>query len=427
MTPEQFVAKWSKIQQKETAVSQSHLNDICRLVDHATPLEYDAEGAVFSFETQTVKPGGQKGFADVYFKGKFIWEYKGPHKDLDKAYHQLQLYREDLQNPPLLIVSDIHTIIIHTNFNNYPTVRHTINFDDILKGDGLEKLRWAFFNPEKFIPDRTQEQITKATAETFLKIANEMKKHRQLTGEDYAPEQLAHFLVRLLFCLFAEDMKLLPDDIFTKIVKVRGGNYEDLQPVLRNLFAKMRTGGTFGYWNIRFFDGTLFDDDFVPTIPSDLGRALLQTAVQDWAQVDPSIFGTLFERVIDEGKRAQLGAHYTSEDGIMLIVEPVLMDPLRSKWDEVRRKADKMLRGGDTPDEVHRLMADFSTEMATVRVLDPACGSGNFLYVVLCQLLDLQKQEIAGARFFNGEAYTADIDAVRKIHPGLRSFEQYLH
>ncbi|KAA3662811.1 MAG: hypothetical protein DWQ04_12445 [Chloroflexi bacterium] len=345
LTPKQFVAKWSQITQKETAVSQSHFNDICHLVGHQTPLEYDPAGKNFSFETQTEKPDGAKGFADVFFRNKFIWEYKGPHKNLTKAYQQLQLYREDLQNPPLLITSDIHTIHIYTNFNNYPTQKHVITFDDLLSGAGVDKLRWAFFDPDQFKPAKTQAQITKATADTLLAVAEQMKKHRDmLGGESYSNEQLAHFLVRLLFALFAEDMGLLPDNLFTQIVRMRGNNYEDLQDVLCELFTKMRGGGTFGMWRIRHFDGTLFDDAFVPDIPHDLGRALLQAAEQDWSQVDPSIFGTLFERVIDESKRAQLGAHYTSEADIMLIVEPVLMEPLKRKWEAVRRQADRMLR-----------------------------------------------------------------------------------
>ena len=279
MTPQAFVAKWSQIQQKETAVSQSHFNDICHLVGHAPPLEHDPAGQDFSFETQTAKPDGAKGFADVFYRGKFIWEYKGPHKDLDKAYQQLQLYREALENPPLLITSDIHTIEIHTNFNNYPTVRHTVTFDDLLAGDGLEKLRWAFFTPEKFTPAKTRQNITKATADSLLKVADQMKKHRDVLGEEaYTNEQLAHFLVRLLFALFAEDMGLLPDELFTQVVRTRGDNYADLRPVLQELFAKMRDGGTFGLWRIRHFNGTLFDDDFVPDIPHDLGRLLLQAA-----------------------------------------------------------------------------------------------------------------------------------------------------
>lgn len=423
MTPAEFVAKWSRIQQKETATAQSHFNDVCRLVGHATPLEFDPEGQQFSFEAKTVKPGGQKGFADVYFKGKFIWEYKGPHKDLNKAYRQLQLYREDLQNPPLLITSDIHTIIIHTNFNNYPTQKHRLDFNALQTEEGLQKLKWAFYDPEQFKPSNTQEQITRATAHTFLQVAEAMKLHRQTIGESYTDEQIAHFMARLLFCLFAEDLGLLPNQIFSEMVQAQT-NAGDFQFALQNLFEKMRTGGMFGYRRIRYFDGTLFDDGFVPLLPTDLGQKLLQAAQQDWSQVDPSIFGTLFERVIDEGKRAQLGAHYTSETDIMLIVEPVLMAPLRQQWDTVRRQADRALRtkhvpgssdqqapGSSDPQvpgswelpgtsgeaQAHRLLADFSAEIAGVRVLDPACGSGNFLYVALRELLNLQKQVIAYA------------------------------
>jgi hypothetical protein len=404
ITPQEFVAKWSKVQQKETAVSQSHFNDVCALIGHQTPLEYDPAGETFAFEAHTDKPGGQKGFADVYFQDHFIWEYKGPHKDLNKAYQQLQLYRESLSNPPLLITSDIHTIHIHTNFNNYPRQTHTITFDDILDGSGVEKLTWAFFRPDKFKPAKTQQDITKATADTFLAVATAMKQHQQLTGETHTPEQLAHFLVRLLFSLFAEDMGLLPDNLFTQIVKSRGGNYADLRPLLRNLFASMRDGGTFGLWQIRYFDGTLFDNDFVPEIPHDLGKALLRAANQDWSGVDPSIFGTLFERIIDDSKRAQLGAHYTGESDIMLIVEPVLMAPLRQKWTETRQQANQLLLGvlpgADrmvSAAHAYKLLENFAQELAEVRVLDPACGSGNFLYVALRQLLDLQKEVIAYA------------------------------
>jgi type II restriction/modification system DNA methylase subunit YeeA len=401
LTPAQFVAKWSQIQQKETAVPHSHFNDVCHLVGHQTPLAYDPAGDTFSFETQAAKPDGAKGFADVFYREKFIWEYKGPHQDLDKAYQQLQLYREALENPPLLITSDIHTIIIHTNFNNYPIRSHTITFDDILRGDGVEKLTWAFFTPERFRPAKTRQRITKATADSLLRVADEMKKHRDILGAgSFSNEQLAHFLVRLLFAMFAEDMGLLPNDLFTKVVRARGSNYADLRPVLRELFTKMRDGGTFGMWRVRHFNGTLFDDDFVPDIPHDLGRLLLQAAEQDWSQVDPSIFGTLFERVIDEGKRAQLGAHYTSEDDIMLIVEPVLMAPLKRRWNEVRRQVGALLTAGADPaarQQASEMLRDFAAEIANLRLLDPSCGSGNFLYVGLRELLSLQKEVITFA------------------------------
>jgi type II restriction/modification system DNA methylase subunit YeeA len=131
-----------------------------------------------------------------------------------------------------------------------------------------------------------------------------------------------------------------------------------------------------------------------------LGRLLLQAAEQDWSQVDPSIFGTLFERVIDEGKRAQLGAHYTSEEDIMLIVEPVLMAPLKRRWNEVRRQASALLTANADPaarQQASEMLQAFAAEIANLRLLDPSCGSGNFLYVGLRELLSLQKEVITFA------------------------------
>ena len=126
MLPVEFVAKWSRLQQKETALYASHFDDVCRLVGHATPSEYgarhDPAGEHFSFQTTTVKADGRKGFADVYFRNHFIWEYKGPHADLGKAYRQLQLYREALNNPPLLITSDIRTIAVLDNVSEDPNL-----------------------------------------------------------------------------------------------------------------------------------------------------------------------------------------------------------------------------------------------------------------------------------------------------------------
>ncbi|MCZ2115175.1 MAG: class I SAM-dependent DNA methyltransferase [Anaerolineae bacterium] len=404
MLPVEFVDKWSKLQQKETALYASHFDDVCRLVGHETPAEYGAKygdptGAVFSFQTLTVKPGGQKGFADVFFRGRFIWEYKGPHADLDKAYRQLQLYREALENPPLLITSDMRDIRIHTNFTNRPTVETIVTFDDILAGTGVETLRRVFVDPDSFKPEKTRENITRATADTFLAVAEALRQHQRLTEEAYSPEQRAHFLIRLLFCLFAEDLGLLPDGLFTQLVKSQGKAYTDLRQPLRNLFAAMRDGGHFGMFAIRHFNGSLFDDAFVPALPYDLAQKVLRAAEQDWSAVDPSIFGTLFERIIDEGKRAQLGAHYTGIDDILLIVEPVLMEPLRRKWDEIRRVTGDELRAtsGDAAARAHERLAGFARELSQVRVLDPACGSGNFLYVALRRLLDLQKEVISYA------------------------------
>lgn len=396
LTPKKFADKWSRIQLKEITTAQSHFNDVCALVEHAQPLQADPKGEFFTFEAPAVKTGGKKGRADVWYKNKFIWEYKRAQADLDVAYQQLLLYREFLGNPPLLITSDTQRIILHTNFTNTVKRIHTIDFDRLLNKDGLDLLQRAFHDPQSLKPDQTQEQVTQATANTFVAVAETLQKWARAEGRAYDHERLAHFIIRLLFCLFAEDMDLLPDNVFTKLVSYQERRFTDFVSGLRNLFAAMRTGGVFGLYPIPNFDGGLFDDDFVPELPGDIMHDLLQACRQDWSSIDPSIFGTLFERVIDESKRAQLGAHYTSKDDIMLIVEPVLMQPLREQWQEIHPQAKRLSKKGQA-DAAQALLQGFANKIAATRVLDPACGSGNFLYVALRQLLDLQKEVIAFA------------------------------
>jgi type I restriction-modification system DNA methylase subunit len=397
MTPQTFVKRWDKIQLKETAAAQPHFYDVCHLVGHELPHVADPLGKFFTFEASTDKATGGRGRADVWYKGRFIWEYKGAHADLDKAYQQLLLYRESLENPPLLITSDLQRIIIHTNFTGTVKQVHEITFDRLLTGDGLALLRRAFYEPDSFKPTQTQEKATQATADTFVQVVRTLQEWGKSHADPTPPEKLAHFVIRLFFCLFAEDLDLLPDKLFTNLVRHQRANLTDFTQSLRQLFTAMRDGGLFGYTRIPHFDGGLFDDDFVPVIPSDIIDHLLRSARQDWSAIDPTIFGTLFERVIDEDKRAQLGAHYTSKDDILLIVEPVLMKPLRDEWRELRSWATQQLKNPNNHQVVWERLAAFANRLAAVRVLDPACGSANFLYVSLRLLLDLQKELITFA------------------------------
>jgi hypothetical protein len=393
ITPKSFVKKWSKIQLKERTTAQSHFNDICALVGHKSPLDADPKGEFFTFEADTDKPSGEHGWADAWYKGKFIWEYKSPDKNLDVAYRQLLLYKDALGNPPLLITSDTQVVIIHTNFTNTLKYKYEIDFDQIIHGDGVDLLKRAFYDPLAFRPAETQEQVTKATADEFVVVANILQNWGDEDGMRYNSEKLAHFLIRLLFCLFAEDINLLPNDVFSKLVHAHL-NSTQFRQTLQMLFTNMRSGGMFGVEPIPFFDGGLFDDDFVPeNMPGDVMHTLRRASEHDWSAIDPSIFGTLFERIIDESKRAQLGAHYTSKEDIILVVEPVLMQPLRTKWQIIKYQVDSSLKLG-LPDAANTLLKSFSDEIANLRVLDPACGSGNFLYIALRQLLDLQKEII---------------------------------
>ncbi len=395
LTPQAFVDKWRRTTLKESAAYQEHFGDLCRLVGHATPPEYDPTGANFAFQKGVTKDTGEQGFADVWFRGHFAWEYKGPHGNLDKAYQQLQQYREALENPPLLIVSDMETIIIHSNFTSSVKRVVTITLDDLLQPEGLNHLRDAFYNPEAFRSPLTPAQATEAAAKQFARIAELRRKY----GDD--PRQIAHFLIRLLFCLFAEDAGLLPKHLFAELIRRTRHNTTAFAAQMKQLFASMAAGGYFGLEEIRNFDGHLFDDDLVLPLDSDSLQVLVNVCDLDWSSIEPSVFGTLFERSLDPSKRSQLGAHYTSKEDILLIVEPVLMAPLRRRWAEVRKQALELAAKRDEVKgakrapwnkKIEALLTGFAGEIASIRVLDAAGGSGNFLYVALKLLLDLEKE-----------------------------------
>ena len=169
----------------------------------------------------------------------------------------------------------------------------------------------------------------------------------------------------------------------------------------------MRDGGTVNYKRIPRFNGGLFAEvDPVPLTADELAALAAATAL-DWGGIEPAIFGTLFERSLDPRQRAQLGAHYTGRADILRVVEPVVMAPLRLRWAAVRAETDgrrdAWLDAKDAGDRTRKgrafasLLGRFQDELAAVRILDPACGSGNFLYVALAALKDLEKQVIAYA------------------------------
>ena len=396
MTPQEFVSKWRNVSLRERASSQEHFIDLCRLIGHPTPVEDDPTGERFTFEAGAAKTGGGQGWADVWKRGFFAWEYKGRHANLERAYEQLLQYRESLLNPPLLIVSDIERIIVHTNFTNTVKQVITITLDDLLTPVGFQRLRDIFYNPEAYRSPQTTEQVTQEAAREFARLAE----HLRRWGED--PERVAHFLIRILFCLFAEDIQLLPKGLFTRMIEQGRRRPADFGRLLSQLFDAMIAGGYFGVEEIRNFDGGLFDSAEVLDLDWDALEILYRVSRLDWSNIEPSILGTLFTAALDPDKRAQLGAQYTSKEDILLIVEPVLMAPLRREWAEVKEKAlalaDRRNQATDRgvrtrlTNELRQFVMSFAQKLATVRVLDPACGSGNFLYVSLRLLLDLWKE-----------------------------------
>ena len=193
-----------------------------------------------------------------------------------------------------------------------------------------------------------------------------------------------------MFCLYAEDAGLLPGGLFTQIVRNHFHNPQLFDRAVRSLFQQMAGGGLFGADEVAYFNGDLFNTTETVEFSLNALYLLNQAAEKDWRNIEPSIFGTLFERALDASKRSQLGAHYTGADDIGLVVEPVVMEPLRREWDAAEREVNHLVSGGDEIAARERLEA-FQLRLASVTVLDPACGSGNFLYIALRSLLDLEK------------------------------------
>lgn len=394
MTPSEFISKWQAAELKERAASQEHFLDLCRLIGHPTPAEADPTGDSFAFERGAAKTGGGDGWADVWKRGFFGWEYKGKRKDLTAAFAQLQRYAIALENPPLLVVSDMATIIIHTNFTNTVQEIHTIAIEELERPEVLQKLRWLFFEPERFKPGITREMVTEQAAQAFAGMAQRLRD----AGHD--GHQVAHFLNRLVFCMFAEDIGILPGQLFTRLVESVQSRPDKLVDKLRQLFSAMQSGGDFGVDEVPWFNGGLFDTDDVLPLDGEAVKQLLACSRLDWSDIEPSIFGTLFERGLDPSKRSQLGAHYTDREAIMRIVRPVVIDPLEREWHTVKGAVEAILEGKVTAAGKKKATGAYEAFLSRLRatkILDPACGSGNFLNLALLALKDLEHRVLLEA------------------------------
>ncbi|MDS4027878.1 MAG: class I SAM-dependent DNA methyltransferase [Candidatus Contendobacter sp.] len=396
LSPQAFIATWRDSTLKERSAAQSHFNDLCRLLGEPTPTEADPHGEWFCFEKGVKKTGGGDGWADVWRKGCFAWEYKGKHKDLGAALRQLRQYALALDNPPLLIVCDLDAIEIHTHFTNSIHTVYRLALTDLANPAKLDWLRWAFTDPERLKPGQTRQRLTEDAAERFAGLA------QGLRAQGHAPRTVAHFINRLVFCMFAEDVGLLPDRLFTRLLEHAASQPSEFAAMASDLFRAMRAGGRIGFEKVEWFNGGLFDSDEALSLDRPAIEAVLKAARLDWSDIDPSIFGTLFERGLDPDKRSQLGAHYTDRDKIGMLVEPVIVRPLQTEWVEIKtRIAERLAKAAAaktpaTATNARKAAQDlhdrFLERLRQVRILDPACGSGNFLYLALLALKDFEHQ-----------------------------------
>jgi len=400
MTPTEFIRKWKPVALTERAAAQSHFIDLCALLGHDDPVTADPKGTWFAFEKGVTKTGGGDGFADVWKRNFFAWEYKKRKNNLDAALEQLVRYASALENPPLQVACDTDRFLIQTAWTNAVPKRYEIRLEQLTDPEKLDILHSVFFDPEKLRPAESRAIVTKEAADKFSAIAESLK-----AGNE--PDRVAHFVNQLVFCFFANSIRLLPEGFFQKLLKKAARNPERAKEYLNQLFSVMESGGEFDLTDIAHFNGGLFDGARALALNSSEIGLLQAAGTLDWSQIDPTIFGTLFERFLDPSKRSQIGAHYTDPDKIMAIVEPVILRPLREEWSAVRDEIEHLLSGRTQPpmrakqrrrmtprEAAEEARSRFLERLRKVSILDPACGSGNFLYLALQGVKDIENKAV---------------------------------
>jgi hypothetical protein len=450
MTAVEFKKKWARYIGKEMSGYQEHFSDLCRMLGQKPPIEADPSGKeFFCYQKRVVKDlelfdlnespdegdPSERGFADVWKKGYFAWEYKGKKKNLDAAYRQLLRYRESLLNPPLLVVCDFERYIIRTNFNGTVQEKFEFSNDEIDRPENLRILRSLFENPDFLKPQRTTAQVTESLARQIAEIAWSIQERESIELSDAKTRKevkvaqrknlrIARFLNRLVFCCFAEDTNLLPEHLFSDIVKSSIHDPEHFTRSIEQLFRVMAKGGLYGHHKIRHFNGHLFEESSVFELTEPEIAKLAEAAQADWQFIQPSIMGNLFERGLDPDQRAQLGAHYTSETDILTLVEPVLMAPLRREWARLKGSLARAYKKGKGNAQDYNQLGTFLRRLSSIIVMDPACGSGNFLFISLRLLLDIEKEVITFAKQlgFSFES-TVSVQQLKAIELNAYAFE----
>ncbi len=399
MTPEKFIQIWTENDLTERAGAQPFIEDLCELLQLEKPRNSDD----FCYEKGAIKDSGKNGWADVWKRDHFGWENKKTGGNLTRALAQLREYAGHLGNPPLLVVCDRERIEIHTVFRGYPDEPRTILLPDIGEPQNMQILRWVFTDPDKLKPLKSDAAITAEASNEFSTLAMAMRQR------GIKPQVVAHFLTQCIFCMFAEDEGLLnatvTDDIhiFTNILKAAHKDTKKAANSLQRLFSAMQQqGGQYGSDDIHWFNGGLFKKIDIPELTeSDLTVLFNAANNLDWRAIDPTIFGTLFERGLDPKKeRTPLGAHYTDVATIKKIIDPLITEPLVAKWQTVKAEMlefaakEKAVKTVAAKKLHHKAAQDlyhgYLEQLRNFRVLDPACGSGNFLYLSLHALKDLE-------------------------------------
>ena len=445
-----FIDRWRGSEASETSNFQPFVYELCSLlgVPHPDPANATTVDNAYVFECRVTFHHGDghssTGFVDLYKRGCFVMEGKqgsSPSQEtplfgtaaapgrgssrrgtarrgtsswdtaLQRAKNQAEGYVRALPpsegRPPFIIIVDVgHSIELYSEFSRtggtyvaFPDPQHhRILLEDLHDEHILARLRTVFTKPLSLDPARISARVTKDIAAKLALLA------RSLEQSGHEPGAVAGFLMRTLFTMFAEDVKLLPSDSFRDLLKSLRGDTEHFQSVLEPLWQTMNTGGY--SLNLRkellWFNGGLFADPEVLPVTEAQLELLIQAAEADWREVEPAIFGTLLERALDPRERHKLGAHYTPRAYVERLVMPTIIEPLRAEWQSVIAAATQLRLKGDEREALGTVRR-FHQRLCTLRVLDPACGSGNFLYVTLEHLKRLEGEVLEALADLSGD------------------------
>jgi hypothetical protein len=406
---EAFIAKWQGVTASELSTSQSFLHDLCELLGvpkaHATPeQDYMFERPVtFHHGDGTTSPGR----IDLYRRGAFVLEskklrkiaqQKGVDEAMLRARSQAEEYARALPategRPPFVIVVDVGARIeLYAEFSRsgatytpFPDPRsHRVELKDLVRPEIRERLRRIWLEPLSLDPSREAARVTLDIARQLAALA------RSLEASGHPPELVAQFLMRCLFTMFAEDVKLLPKESFRNLLLRHLDEPDVGMRMLGVLWQEMDRGGFSAVLagELLRFNGKLFKQAEVLPLNKAQLQLLIEAARADWQHVEPAIFGTLLERALSPIERHQLGAHFTPRAYVERLVLPTVIEPLRAEWSDAQAAALTLAAEGKT-DEAVKELRRFHHRLCAVRVLDPACGSGNFLYVTLEHLKRLE-------------------------------------
>jgi hypothetical protein len=422
-----FITRWEASGAAERANYQLFLCELCDIlgVPRPEPAKADSSHNSYVFEHPVLFDDGlghtTTKFVDLYKKGFFILEAKqGSDKTAEAessglklpkkgrrgtairgtqgwddamlaARGQAELYAKALPTnegwPPFLVIVDVgHSIELYADFSRsgktyvaFPdALTHRIPLGDVAKDDIQERLRSVWTDPLSLDPSKKSAKVTREVAEKLADLAKSLERSGHL------PEVVAHFLMRSIFTMFAEDVGLLPKDSFKTLLEGRRGKLETFPDMVGSLWIAMDRGEFSPILERKLlrFNGQLFTDPHALPITGAQLELLIEAAKADWKSVEPAIFGTLLERALDPVERHKLGAHYTPRAYVERLVIPTIVEPLREDWSAVQAAAVTLAKANKL-EEAREEVRAFLKKLCAITVLDPACGSGNFLYVTL--------------------------------------------